>query len=557
MTAPHSLPEPVTTQTHWFGEPGHPIISWLSETQKSNGRSGVILLPPIGYEYWTTHRALRELAEQLARSGHSVMRIDYSGTGDSSGNQWDAGILSQWKRDIHLSVLELRKAGVTSITLVGLRISALLALMLAKEVDADKVVAWIPVTAGRRYVKEVQLLSTQAPEGCPTSGGSDTRFLAGCVFTSELLAELGALSIDAIQTTARVLVLDRPDKPTSKDFIAKLCAHGALVEHESVQGADQMLDVPTEYATAPTAHLNAIVDWLQPQATASGVGLIQSGKLNQDRCHFAHDGTMLTERQVRLGKDQLVGIECQPQNQTPRATVVFLNTGSEPHIGPGRAWVELGRQLAASGYRTIRVDFQGWGESPDNGFAPGRPYDSHAVDDARHIAEALVARGDKKIVFVGLCASAWVALRDCQHLPIDGLIAFNPQLYWQMGNPVWATMPEAISWCLQDNEKVWTDPDRKAAVQLWLKTIQESRYPIDFWFEKNDMGIRYLREQLGMAISGKTSFHSATISELDNLDHAMHRQWHRSEALNAIKSLLARVTDQVSQTPCQKTGHQP
>ncbi len=518
-------------------------MSWLSETHKSNGKSGVILLPPIGYEYWTTHRAMRELAEELARSGHSVLRIDYRGTGDSSGDKWDAGILSQWKRDIQLSALELRNAGVTSITLVGLRIGALLALNLAKEVGANAVVAWVPVTAGRRYVKELQLLSTQAPEDTQTVGGSGTRFLAGCVFTTELLTELSALSVDAVQTPARVLVLDRPDKPSSKDFLEKLNSQAALVEHESIEGADQMLDVPTEYATTPTAHLNAIVTWLRPQETGFGTGLIQSGKLNHRACQFTCDGNMLTEREVRLGKDQLVGIECAPVDQTPGTTVVFLNTGSEPHIGPGRAWVELGRQLAATGYRTIRVDFQGWGESPDNGFAPGRPYDSHSVDDARHIAEALAARGDKKIIFVGLCASAWVSLRDCQHLPIDGLIAFNPQLYWQKGDPMWATMPESIAWCWKDDQKVWTDPDRKAAVQQWLQKIQASSFPIDFWFEKNDMGIRYLREQLNITISGKTSLDSLTINELEKLDHAMHRQWHRSEALNAIKSLLARVED--------------
>ncbi|WP_152606601.1 alpha/beta fold hydrolase [Aquabacterium sp. NJ1] len=541
MTAPHSTPESVTTQAHWFGEPGQPIISWLSETEKSNGKSGVIVLPPIGYEYWTTHRALRDLAEQLARSGHSVLRIDYRGTGDSSGDKWDAGILSQWKRDIQLSALELRKTGVTSIALVGLRIGALLALNLAQEVDANAVVAWIPVTAGRRYVKELQLLSSQAPEDSLTVGGSGTRFLAGCVFTSELLAELSALSVDAVQTTARALILDRPDKPSSKDFMEKLKGSGALLEQQAIEGADQMLDVPTEYATTPTAHLNAIVDWLRPQATECGTGLLQSGKFNQDSGHFSHDGAMLTEREVRLGKDQLVGIECNPASQTPRATVVFLNTGSEPHIGPGRAWVELGRQLAAIGYRTIRVDFQGWGESPDNGFAPGRPYDSHAVDDAHQIAKALTERGDNKIIFVGLCASAWVSLRDCQNLLIDGLIAFNPQLYWQTGDPVWATMPESIAWCWQDDQKVWTDPSRKAAVQQWLEKIQASRFPIDFWFEKDDMGIRYLREQLGMTIAGKTSFNSLTINELEKLDHAMHRQWHRSEALNAIRSLLERT----------------
>ena len=52
---------------------------------------GVVIVPPVGYEYWSSHRTLRTLAERLAGQGCCALRFDFDGTGDSAGDQWDPG----------------------------------------------------------------------------------------------------------------------------------------------------------------------------------------------------------------------------------------------------------------------------------------------------------------------------------------------------------------------------------------------------------------------------------------------------------------------------------
>ena len=534
----------VTTRAHWFGEADEPTLSWLTEPVGSTGRSGVLLLPPIGYDYWTTHRAMRDLAERLAANGHRVLRIDYRGTGDSTGCAWAAGILGKWEDDVRRAVEELRGRGATSIALVGLRFGALLALNLLAEVGADAVVAWIPVVSGRRYVKELQLLSTPAPALPSVAGGSGTRFLAGCAFTTELLSRLASRSVEAVETNARILILDRPDRVSSAGLAEKWSEKGASAEQVLLDGVQTILDVPTEYAVTPTPHLALMADWLGRAPPEAGETSQVPEATWHDHARFLYEGRPLVEQAVRLGEAQLVGIECAGADGGARGTVVFLNTGSEPHVGPGRAWVELARDVAARGWRTIRVDYQGWGESPDNGYAPGQPYDAHAVADTLALARALVDRGDRRIVLVGLCASAWIALRDGASLPVHGIVAFNPQLYWQTGDPVWATMPESIEWCHRDDDNVWADPLRRSAVRRWFEAIQAAPFPVDFWFERDDPGIQYLRGPLSHAIPPTgAALGAVTIHEFEYLDHAMHRHWHRSEALDAIMALLGRVSD--------------
>lgn len=543
MSHAPSASAPVVTHAHWFGTAEQPTLGWLSASTSHPGPSGVLLLPPVGYEYWTTHRSLRTLAEELAQAGHLALRLDYTGTGDAAGNQWDADLLSRWQADVRAGVQALRERGATSITLIGLRVGGTLALNLAHEVGADAVVAWVPVTSGRRYVKEIQLLSMAAPDDVPTSAGPGARYLAGCVFSAELLAGLAALSTDAVQTTARVLVVDRPDKASSQKLVEALGNAGANVQHVVLDGADRMLDQPTEYATVPREHLSAIVDWCAAAlSTRTRTGPLAALPAAQAVGHLRCEGRLITEREVTLGAPGLVGIESAPAQGPADATVVFLNTGSEPHVGPGRAWVELSRRLAAAGHRAIRVDFRGWGESPDEGHAPGRPYDLHTVDDTHTIVHALHARGDRRIVLVGLCAGAWVALHRCQTLPLAGLIAFNPQLYWQPGDPVFATIPEDMAWRQSEtpNNPAWADAALRA-VKTWLDDICRAPYPVDFWFSRNDQGILYIQQVLGGGALVGQAMGALTIRELPHLDHAMHLQWHRAEAFEALSAMLGRI----------------
>jgi alpha/beta superfamily hydrolase len=71
---------------------------------------------------------MRLLAKQLSDAGLHVLRFDYHGTGDSSG-EVGAGQFDVWVNDVALAADELLEiSGVDSLTVVGLRTGAQLAI---------------------------------------------------------------------------------------------------------------------------------------------------------------------------------------------------------------------------------------------------------------------------------------------------------------------------------------------------------------------------------------------------------------------------------------------
>jgi uncharacterized protein len=117
---------------------------------------GVVLCYPLGHEYLRAHRAFRNLALALNRTGLPVLRFDYLGSGDSDGDGLDAGVAA-WQRDIDAAVDELKqRARVSRVSLVGLRFGATLAaLAAARRLDIDTLVLWDPVLSGRAYLEEL------------------------------------------------------------------------------------------------------------------------------------------------------------------------------------------------------------------------------------------------------------------------------------------------------------------------------------------------------------------------------------------------------------------
>ena len=75
-------------------------MGWRTVPAETAPRKGALILPPLGYEYMTTHRTLRTIAERVAAAGCCALRIDYDGTGDSAGDQWDAGRVAAWRQSV-------------------------------------------------------------------------------------------------------------------------------------------------------------------------------------------------------------------------------------------------------------------------------------------------------------------------------------------------------------------------------------------------------------------------------------------------------------------------
>jgi pimeloyl-ACP methyl ester carboxylesterase len=118
-----------------------------------------VLCHPLGHEYIRVHRAFRNLAADLSDAGCHVLRFDYHGTGDSSGDAAETRV-ARCIEDVNVAIDELKDmCGASRVSLVGLRIGATLAAVVsAARRDIDSLVAWDPVCRGVDYLAKMRLL---------------------------------------------------------------------------------------------------------------------------------------------------------------------------------------------------------------------------------------------------------------------------------------------------------------------------------------------------------------------------------------------------------------
>jgi pimeloyl-ACP methyl ester carboxylesterase len=203
----------------YFGEAYQRLYGCHHLPQNSDTRRcAVVLCCPIGQEYIRSHRAMFQLAVQLSWAGFHVLRFDYFGCGDSEGGFVD-GSVAQWTSDIHCAMGEIQeRSGLKSISLVGLRIGATLALQAASNNrPVESIVLWEPIWDGRLHLKE--LAKTQenflnALEGktwrTGRSGIPDE--IVGFAFTPQLKSDLAEIKPDNLKLSSdiKLLVLCNP-----------------------------------------------------------------------------------------------------------------------------------------------------------------------------------------------------------------------------------------------------------------------------------------------------------------------------------------------------------
>lgn len=153
----------------YFGQTEHQLygVYHPAMATKTPRACGIVLCYPFGQEYMRAHRAFRQIAVSLAKNGFHVLRFDYRGTGDSSGDLEDS-TAANWLEDINTAVDELKSiTGLDRFSLIGLRLGGLLAALApAKRSDIDSVVLWDPVSSGSAYRKELteEVKSGQGPD---------------------------------------------------------------------------------------------------------------------------------------------------------------------------------------------------------------------------------------------------------------------------------------------------------------------------------------------------------------------------------------------------------
>ena len=135
----------------------HPAAAAPARGGADGRAEAVLLCNPFGHEAIRAHRIYAALADKLSRLGLHVLRFEYTGTGDSSG-EVEEGNQAQWIDDIVAAHDQLSAAAETNrVAWVGLRYGATLAVVAAEQLPHPlvDVVLWDPVVSGDAYVGEL------------------------------------------------------------------------------------------------------------------------------------------------------------------------------------------------------------------------------------------------------------------------------------------------------------------------------------------------------------------------------------------------------------------
>jgi dienelactone hydrolase len=419
----------------WFGPEARPLFGWVSRPADGLARGGAVLCPPMGEEGRAAHRTFRRLAEELAAAGIVALRFDYDGTGDSAGMQDDPERVASWLRSIEAARAYLLDLGVPDVAAVGMRLGATLAASHAASAPLSSLVCWDPCLSGRTFLREGEALYGFGERGLevPDDG---LRHTPGFQYDAATAADLRDLDLGKLPARRpladRVLLLTRTDRPVLPGLLTRM--EKEPLETGPADGQGQLLDVPPELSVVPADALRRVLTWLSEGASdqppvpvkapdAEHAVLVGSGPDGSDA---------VRERVTRLGPDGIVGLVDEPVDLDARPGpvpwVVLVNVAAEHHIGPGRRWVEWARRWAALGYRVVRIDQSGVGDSPTRpGAGDDRAFAPEWIDDMRHVVAELKKDG-APVGIVGVCSGSYSAFEVAMWEQVDAVFAINPRL---------------------------------------------------------------------------------------------------------------------------------
>ncbi len=452
-----------------FDAAGSWCFGWYHAPQAPWRDTVVVLCPPIGYEAVCSYPSLVQLARHLADAGWPVFRFDWHGTGDSAGDDQQPARVAAWLASAASAIAEARRlSGASGVALFGLRLGATLAVEAAARCGGvDSLLLWAPCPTGKAFVRELRAV------GADVGGGA--LLAMGHHFREDTLADL--LALDATRPAGpparRALVIGRDDLPVEGPLPKALRSAGVDCEYRVLPGYAALVGEPRQGVLTPQV-LASLEDWLRRSPAAQ----------RRDDAVRLPDAdatpavtTDVRETPLQMGAGAaLCGILAEPAagpdaSRRGQTGVVLLNVGGNYRIGPHRVYVNMARALAAAGYRVLRLDLAGIGDSPP---APGKPwanlYDKESAQDVAAAIDALALQGCREFVLMGICSGSYVAFQSALADPrVDGLVLMNSRLL------EWTPGKAGDGW--QDSMQQYaksTDWYRRALLQPenWLRILR-------------------------------------------------------------------------------------
>ena len=418
----------------YFGAEGRPLFGFYHPPTEGPWRGvGVVLCPPIGTDRTRSDRAYRHLAERLAGAGFACLRFDLFGTGDSGGDESEPGLLRGWVDDVGHAIRELRaRSGAETISLVGLRLGATVAMLHAAEGGpVDSLVLWSPYVSGAGFLSEVNkmhkvyLRIEPALAGAAPPTRRDGEEALGMLLPRALIEDLSKIDLLGLRhrPARRTLFVDGGNVQGRDALLAHLRELGAGPELQSHPGHKFLITV-SHRAALPDEVLESIVGWLKDAYPAT----IAPRPVAPRASVPAPAG----ERPLRLGTDRpLFGILTPADPAKARAgrpPILILNAGCVNRSGVHRMSVRMARRWASLGFDVLRVDLSGLGDSPASpGEAENVTYPARAFED---IAEAIRVLRAPRVIVAGHCSGGDYAFQLGARDPrVAGVCILNPRTF--------------------------------------------------------------------------------------------------------------------------------
>lgn len=213
------------------------LFGVLHRPQTTASGTGFVFCHPFAEEKLWAHRVYVSLARDLAALGHTVLRFDHMGHGDSDGEFAEASVETHIE-DIGVAVDCLRENApeVQRVELMGLRLGATFAGLAAHRIGSiEGLILWEPIVDGGRYMQEVLRSNLTAQMAAYGRVVRDRKALVAS------LEEGGTINVDGYEVgrafyeqacavnllsdstgfAGRVLVLQvgKPGQPPRKDLV--------------------------------------------------------------------------------------------------------------------------------------------------------------------------------------------------------------------------------------------------------------------------------------------------------------------------------------------------
>ncbi len=390
------------------------------------------------------------------------------------------------------------------------------------------------------------------------------------------------------------MIVSRDDLPADGDnkLLEHLRSLGIAVKQTAQPGYAGMMAEP-HFTTVPHQAIADIVSWFR--AEKEDAARFLALRIPQNLSLASPQ-----ERAVRICQDpDLFGIVSEPALARAAAelpTVLLPNAGGAYRVGPNRLHVFLARHLAANGFRCLRMDICGLGDSVIAD--PAQENDTYPATAFRDIGLAMAflerEMGVRHVVLMGLCSGAYAAFQSAAQFQcpaLAGSMVINPlTFYWKEGMELetaeslkfqafqesMASARQASKWIklltgrskmgirgafrlLMDRWKLRRQARRAASLggtedgpvsqpshpakkdlPADLARIVKSGRPLTFFFARSDPGYDILTFQAKRQVEEMCQAGQMRIHFIENADHTFARRAPREMLLKAVVAELSR-----------------